>query len=259
MNLRIKKRISAKIHSLIVRLKLLFFKKNEVYMNHSLVELLKEYKEKKKIVVFCSGPSGKKVTIDNDYLYLVTNDGYKRMLNEVVDYLLYLNDQYCVRRILAGNSVYRNDQKIIFYYSDSTLHNQGWSYLEDKTHLLDKLSLFFILNNIDYPVAQENFITFENFYKQKKLEIKIQNSGMFLLLFGYYLADMLKLPLEIYGLDLGVGGSVYFNSNTSPGKSVTRDRVKVNVKMYLDHIYQNHFDVKNFSNFHGNQIDTFER
>src|SRR5690554_522502 len=111
MSLKIKKRISAKIHSLKVLLKLRFFKNNEIYMDHSLIELLNEYKEKKKIVVFCSGPSGKKVTIENDYLYLVTNDGYKRMVNENVEYLLYLNDQYCVRRILANNSVYKNNQK----------------------------------------------------------------------------------------------------------------------------------------------------
>jgi len=259
MSLKIKKRISAKIHSLKVLLKLRFFKNNEIYMDHSLIELLNEYKEKKKIVVFCSGPSGKKVTIENDYLYLVTNDGYKRMVNENVEYLLYLNDQYCVRRILANNSVYKNNQKIIFYYSDSTLHQQGWKYLEDKVHILDKLSLFFLLNNTEYPVAQENFIKLESFYKLKNLEIKIQNSGMFLLLLGYYFAETLKLPLEIYGLDLGVGGNVYFNSNASPGKSVTRDRVKVNVKMYLDYIYRNHFDVKNFSNFYGNQSDNFVR
>lgn len=259
MSLKIKKRISAKIHSLKVLLKLWFVKNNEIYMDNSLIELLNEYKEKKKIVVFCSGPSGNKVTINKDCLYLVTNDGYKRMINEDVEYLLYLNDQFCVRRILACNSVYTINQKIIFYYSDSILHQKGWKYIEDKVHLLDKLSLFFLLNNTEYPVAQKNFMKFESFYKQKNLEIKIQNSGMFLLLLGYYFAETLKLPLEIYGLDLGVGGNVYFNSNASPGKSVTRDRVKVNVKMYLDYIYRNHFDVKNFSNFYGNQSDNFVR
>ena len=42
MSLKIKKRISAKIHSLKVLLKLWFVKNNEIYMDNSLIELLNE-------------------------------------------------------------------------------------------------------------------------------------------------------------------------------------------------------------------------
>lgn len=229
------------------------YKKATVFMDQSLSDLLEEFKHKNKIVVFCSGPSAKKATIEKNALYLVTNDGYRRMLNEDIEYLLYLNDQYTVRRILANNSIYKKNQKVLFFYSSSILHQDGWRYLENKVHLLKEKSLFFLLDNKRYPKARQNFLEFEQFYHKENLEVKIQNSGMFLLLFGYYLAKELELPMEIYGLDLGLGGNYYFDSKTSPGKSVTRDRVKVNVKMYLDHIYTNHFEVKNFSNFYGNE------
>lgn len=74
---------------------------------------------------------------------------------------------------------------------------------------------------------------------------------MFLLLFGYYMATILQLPLEIYGLDLGVGGVIHHNSSFKVGKSVLRERVKENVKMYLNHMYQHYPDLKNYSNFYG--------
>ena len=255
MNLKLRKKISAAVYPIIVRYKTRFYRKNVVKMNNSLSELLEEYKGKEKIVVFCSGPSAKKAQINADYLYLVTNNGYKPMLKEDVDYLLFLNDQFCVDRILANNAFYKENQKILFYYNNSELHLNGWNYLKDKLHLLAGKPLYFFLNQSKYPTALKNYKEFNEFYRNKNLEVKIQNSGMFLLLLGFYFADQLNVPLEIYGLDLGVGGNVHFDSMDSAGESVTRDRVKINVKMYLDFIYTNHFDVKNYSNFFGNLID----
>lgn len=253
MNFNLRKKILAVVHPLIVLYKKTFYRKSRVNMNNSLAELLEEYKDKKKIVVFCSGPSANRVKINSEYLYLVTNNGYKRMLNESVEYLLFVNDPFCVNRILANNSFYKKEQKILIYYSDSDLHIKAWRYLKNKLHLLQGRPLFFFLNNTEYQIAYNNFTQFENFYKNRKRDVRIQNSGMFLLLLGFYMADQLKLPLEIYGLDLGVGGNIHFDTNESPGESVTKDRVKGNVTWYLNYIYSNHFDVKNFSNFYGNE------
>lgn len=253
MNFKLRKKFLAVMYPIVVLYKKTFYQKSGVNMSNSLAELLEGYKNKKKIVVFCSGPSANKVEINSEHLYLATNDGYKRMLNENVDYLLYLNDQFCVNRILANNSFYKKNQKILFYYSDSDLHIKGWNYLKNKLFLLGEKPLFFILNNAEYEISYKNFVEFHDFYKDKNLPVKVQNSGMFLLLLGFYISDQLKLPLEIYGLDLGVGGNVHFDSPVPAGTSVTRDRVKVNVKMYLDFIYSNHFEVKNYSNFYGNQ------
>lgn len=252
MGSKIRKRISAMVFPLIVFYKNLFFKKSIVKMDNSLSELLEEYRDKKKIVVFCSGPSANKVEINSEYLYLVTNDGYKRMLNEDLEYLLFLNDPFCVNRILADNTPYKKDQKILFHYTNSDLHVKAWNYLKDKLFLLDQRPLYFFLNDPKYQNAYNNFKELDSFYKDRKLEVRIQNSGMFLLLFGFYMAHHLKLPLEIYGLDLGEGGNIHFDSSLSPGESVTKDRVKGNVTWYLNFIYSNHFDVKNFSNFYGN-------
>lgn len=252
MEIKLRKRSFALIYRLIVLYKRIVFSRKSVNLNNPISKLLKEYQHKKKIVVFASGPSAKKAEINPDHLYLVTNNGYKPMIKKNVDYLLYLNDLYCVNRILADNSFYSSDQTIIFYYSDSDLHIKGWNYVKNKLYLLNEKNLIFLLKNESYSDALKNFMDFEKFFKDRNLPVKIQNSGMFLLLLGFYMATKLNLPLEIYGLDLGIGGNIHFDSSESPGKSVTRNRVKENTSNYLDFIYQNHFDVRNYSNFYGN-------
>lgn len=58
--------------------------------------------------------------------------------------------------------------------------------------------------------------------------------------------------MEIYGLDLGEGGKRHYNNKGVVGKSVTDDRVKRNVKMYLNYMYKESLLVKNYSNFNPN-------
>lgn len=69
------------------------------------------------------------------------------------------------------------------------------------------------------------------------------------MLFGYYLAEKLNVPLEIYGLDLGIGGATHFDNKGIVGNSVLKDGVKENVKMYLSYMYDEKRDIRNYSNF----------
>jgi hypothetical protein len=100
-----------------------------------------------------------------------------------------------------------------------------------------------------HPVSSNNWKEFQSFYKERNLPVKIQNSGVFLLLLGYYLAVTYQLPLEIYGLDLGVGGETHFDGKGVIGKSVTNERVKYNVRMYLESMQNEHAAFVNYSNF----------
>lgn len=248
---KISKSCRARLYSLIVFYKQLFLKSEPLKTDCPLEEILEKYKNKKKIIVFCSGPSASKAEVELESLYLVTNDGYKGTLEKNVEFLLYLNDQFGLNRAFVHNSDFKEEQTFLFFYNDSYLHRSGFDYVKNKVHLLRGENKIFFLNDVKYPIALENYNQLIQFYKERNLPFKIQNSGMFLLLFGFYLAHKLNLPLEIYGLDLGVGGAVHFNTNDIPGKSVLRERVKENVEMYLNYIYSNHFDVKNFSNFYG--------
>src|SRR5690606_15092743 len=116
-------------------------------------------------------------------------------------------------------------------------------------YLLKEKKLFFISSELNNQNSKSNFIDFTKFYSDRNLPVKIQNSGVFLLLLGYYLAVKTNLPLEIYGLDLGIGGNLHFNGNGIVGKSVTDDRVKKNVQIYLDFMYREYGFIKNYSNF----------
>ncbi len=198
--------------------------------------LFDKFSEVNKIVVLCNGPSANLFNPSKDCLYLVTNSG--RKLVENYNFLYYVNDPYYVQLLLANEICLDVEQEIIFYYSDTQLHKQNLNYLINHLRIVDYKNLFFISQLVDNKASHSNFKKFINFYEERGLPVKVQNSGMFLMLFGYYLAFSLDKPLEIYGLDMGHGGSVHFDGKGIIGGSVIEGRVKKNVKRYLDFIYK---------------------
>lgn len=246
-----KKRILSKIFSLNIWVKSLFWtKKKKEVVAFSIKDLIEKYSKKKKIIVLCNGPSANNVEIHQDNLYLITNNGIDLMTE--ADFLYYVNDGFYIRKILSQNKFIRKEQELLFYYDNSLLHRKGLKYLMSHVYLLKAKKLFFISSEMNNQSSKSNFIDFNKFFLDRNLPVKIQNSGVFLLLFGYYLAVKTNLPLEIYGLDLGVGGNLHFNNKGIVGKSVTNERVKNNVWIYLDFMYNEYSFIKNFSNFKPN-------
>ncbi len=225
-------------------------KKKEIYLK-SIEELVQKYKEKNKIVVLCNGPSANRCTVNSSDLYLVTNSGDKLVKNS--DYLYYVNDPLYVQKILSSDSFIKKNADILFYYSNTDLHKKGLKFLLKYLALISSNNLLLISSEHSDRNSVKNFQVFTDFYTKRNLPVKIQNSGMFLVLFGYYLARRLNVALEIYGLDMGLGGSVHFDGKGIIGNSVTDERVKKNVKNYLDYIYNEYSGyVKNFSYFNPN-------
>ena len=62
----------------------------------------------------------------------------------------------------------------------------------------------------------------------------------------------MNIPLEIYGLDLGIGGATHFDNKGIVGNSVLKDKVKENVEMYLSFMYKEKRSITNYSNFFPN-------
>lgn len=243
-----RKRILSKIYSLNIFVKNFFWTKRKKEVSvFPINDLIEKYSNYKKIVVLCNGPSANNVEIHLDHLYLITNNGIDLM--DKGDFLYYVNDGFYIRKILSQNKFTRKEQKLLFYYDNSLLHKEGLKYLMSQVYLLREKKLFFISSELNNPNSKSNFIDFTKFYSDRNLPVKIQNSGIFLLLLGYYLAVKTNLPLEIYGLDLGVGGNLHFNGKGIVGKSVTDDRVKKNVQIYLDFMYKEYNFIKNYSNF----------
>lgn len=191
---------------------------------------------KNNICVLCSGPSAQKLKPNTDDYYLVTNDSYK--LVENFDFSYYVNDSYFFRRFLA-NSPYckKHINNIFFYRSKDHLHKNSFEYFRKKSKLLNGDN--FLISDFDseFSHSKSNYSEFINFLNRNQLPVKFQNSGIFLLLFGFYLSVIYNKNLKIYGLDLGLGGHIHFDKSGHVGKSVINDRVKINTKKQLDIIY----------------------
>lgn len=244
------KRIEAKIYSLLVAFKSVVGRKTSTTPYFTLHYLKTKYSEKKKIVVVASGPSANEVVLNEDSLYIVTNSGYR--LVKDFDYLYYINDGFYVKKVLAiGDYFLKDTQEIIFYYQNSELHKKGYCFLNEHLTKLSKKSKYMISELDSHSESLENWNHFSGFYSQRNLPIKIQNSGVFILLFGYFLAVEMGLPIEVYGLDLGIGGVKHFDNKGVVGQSIINDRVRSNVKMYLDFMEQEYADFLNFSYYKG--------
>ena len=215
-------------------------------------KLEKNLSNKKSIVVLCSGPSAIKLKPNKKDFYLVTNDSYKMVKD--FSFLYYVNDGYFFRRFLANAPLCKNHvETLLFYRKEDHLHENSFRYFKTNLKLIKNKN--YLISNFESNIdsAYPNYTKFIDFLYSYHIPIKIQNSGIFLLLFGFYLAEKYDKELCVYGLDLGVGGKVHFEKGGHVGKSITSDRVKVNTKSQLDLMYKiMKSRIKNYSNFNPN-------
>jgi len=218
----------------------------------SLDALGKAVSDKKNIVVLCSGPTAKKMTPSRENFYLVTNDAYKLVRD--LDFLYYVHDGFFIRRFFANLPMCNNHDKTIFLFRKiNKPHHSGFRHFLRNLHVLKGDN--YLISDFETVLshANENHHEFEKFFSDRDIHTKIQNSGIFLLLLGFYLAQTHNKNLKIYGLDLGLGGKVHFEKGGFVGVSITHDRVKVNTKLQLDKMYALMGDkIQNYSNFNAN-------
>lgn len=208
--------------------------------------------ESNAIVVLCSGPSANKLEPKKKEYYIVTNDSYKIVKN--LSFLYYVNDGYFFRRFLANSPLCKNHIKTLYFFrNEDKLHKKAFEYFKANLELLKNENYLISDFNTTINSANSNYFKLIDFLKSYKIPLKIQNSGIFMLLFGFYLAQNYNKELHIYGLDLGIGGNIHFEKGGHVGKSITSDRVKVNTKIQLDMIYKIMGSrVKNYSYFNSN-------
>lgn len=125
---------------------------------------------------------------------------------------------------------------------------------------LEKFNLYIS----DYRINMNNSITNYNkiheFYYNRKINIeKFYNSGVFLVLLGYYLSNKMDKPIEIYGLDIGVGGKFHFDNSKSLNLTVLKDEVKEYTRSILNVLYNESNKISNYSNFYGNMTGYIEQ
>lgn len=241
------RRIKVRIYILLIWIRKIFTRRQNNISDNSIEELLGKYKNKSGIVVLGSGPSAGNVSLHKNSLYLVTNTGSK--IVQKYDYLYYLLDDFYLRQNLSNSIRHKDNQEVLFYFEKTLIGNKKNKYLLKNIFLFKKYKLYLLNDRGGKQNEIKNLELFENFYKERKLEINICNSGVFLLLFGYFLAYKLKLPIEIYGLDMGEGGKLHFDGAGGVTGTITRQRTKNIVKEYLEFMYSEYRDIKNYSYF----------
>jgi hypothetical protein len=211
-----------------------------------------EIKKYKKIVVVASGPSAAKMKKDRENLYFSCNDSLRLVQDLQHVYMLY--DMFYLTRYLKtfiGGSGWKGS---IFWYNFNNPHSHNIYKLTRK--YLDQFSRkkreFLITNKSDEelePLYREVEDLLQKFFDYKHYRV---NSGFNTLVFAALLARLENKPLEIYGLDMGIGGDAYFNKRSLLGRSVKSEENRELVSVFLEKLYESKVETKNFSNFKGN-------
>ena len=231
--------------------KKIVYKKKEIY-SKDLEDIVANYKYKDKIVVLCSGPSAKKLVKDDTTLYITTNNSFKLVRD--LDYLIYLNDPYYLRQNVYENIHQKKNQSFIFSFFDEKRHRAQYDFFKEYGYLIKSENKYIIDREYGGAISASNHEAFSDFLDRKNIDLQLWNSGIFILIFGYFLSITMDKPLEIYGLDLGVGGKIHFDKSTNVTNVITKGYVKVDVKKYLDIMYgDDQLAFSNYSNFFGNK------
>ncbi|MGI0107845.1 hypothetical protein [Salinimicrobium sp. WS361] len=218
---------------------------------NAVIEYL-EIKSYKKIVVAASGPSASKMSNEQGSLYFTCNDSLRLVQDLPHVYMLY--DMFYLTRYLKtyeGRSGWKGS---IFWYNYNNPHSHKIYRLTCKylNHYSRKKREFLITNKGEedlQPVYnQVETLLLEAFdYRHYRV-----NSGFNTLVFAALLAYLENKPLEVYGLDMGIGGDKYFNKDSPLGRSVKSQKNRELVGVFLDKLYKSKVETRNFSNFQGN-------
>ena len=205
MNSKLQKRIKSKIFLIRILFKKIFNKKKRAKFKY-LSQIQDILKNKQNITVVCSGPSANNLKPSDDDLYLVTNDSFKLVRD--YDFLYYVNDGYFLRRFLALAPFNDNHTYNIFFYRDEDhLHHTGYQYFMKHLNLL--FGNNYILTNISNDkISNNNYNQLIKNLEKFELPIKFQNSGIFLLLLGFHLAEKYNnaIGLSVPAMPVGSPG-----------------------------------------------------
>ena len=210
----------------------------------------------KKLVIIAGGPSANNMTPSQDYLYIVTNFGYK-LINDL-EFIYYVSELSCVVKYLKkgfNNKGWKGTilREEICSGSSSTKDTAEFI-LEYKRKYKRHFPEIFASDLQKIGPYKDNYDELENFI-QTNLNMKFKhfNSGFGLVQIGYYIACKLNIPMDIYGLDAGIGGLVHFDGSKIESNAVSGDRVKRKLTILLNALYnQTVIDVNNYSYFFRN-------
>jgi|GEM_PF-4692857 len=182
-----------------------------------------------KIIVCASGSSLNNLKKNSDkFLYITTNSSVSKVLDYHFIYFTFTREYINV--YLRHGFKNKGWEGTIFRFTQSKAYHKIRMSSYDK--VLDYLSKYhrnkpeLLLSDIQKNSPEEaNFNELNQFIKSNlNFNFDNENSGISILLLGYYFAKKLNKPLEVYGLDAGIHGGQYFNKSGHPGKEISNEK-----------------------------------
>lgn len=224
------------------------------YTNYSSLVSLSEYFEfhkYKKIIVVASGPSAADMILEEDALYFCCNDSIKIVKSKPHIYIVH--DQFYLVKYLKSFNSTNNWLGTLFWIYDnkSKINYNSFKKVLNYITIKSRERREFLITNFNYSKSSEslNLDLVEALQNDFNFTYKSINSGFNTLLVASVFALKNKKVLEIYGLDMGIGGDKYYNKNAVIGKSIKGDNNREIVINFLSNLYKKDMKIYNRSNF----------
>ncbi|CAD0008461.1 hypothetical protein [Flavobacterium salmonis] len=205
----------------------------------------------KKIVVVASGPSAKKIVLEKDALYFCCNDSIN--IVKTMPHIYVVHDPFYLIKYLKSFVPTDKWMGTTFWIMDNKSKINSNSFEKVLYYILRKHrnKREFLITNYKYNKSSEFLYKelIESLKEDFGFTYQSINSGFNTLMLGAILALKKNKPLEVYGLDMGIGGNQYYNKSASIGKSISGDNNKEIVKDFLNQLYKQKIKIYNASNF----------
>jgi len=222
------------------------FKNASPINTSSAIELsqwVNEFSKFKKIIICASGPSLNNLKdFSEQNLYITTNSSVSKVLNFHFIYFTFTREY--INLFLRRGFKEKGWEGTIFRFTQSKANHV--IRMNSYKKVLDYLSKYhrnkteLLLSDIQKETLEEsNFYELNQFIKSNlNFNFDNENSGISILLLGYYFAKRLNKPLEVYGLDAGSNGYQYFNNSGKPDKEISNNRTLKSLPHILNEIEQ---------------------
>ncbi len=204
-----------------------------------------------KIVVLGSGPSLNKLKkFDLTTLYLTSNSSVCKVINYNFVYFTFTREY--INTYLKKGFKQKGWQGTFFLFTKSKKANsiRMASYQKIRSYLSTNQShkndiLFSDIENSG--IANSNYDLINQFATENmNLKFVDLNSGVSLLIIGIFLAQKRKIPIEIYGIDAGMGGKKYANSKIEiPGNEIQNSKNISALEKIYRYLKDNNIDFTN--------------
>lgn len=204
-----------------------------------------------RIVVIGSGKTSEtyKSEILKDDFILCTNNSGIILKDCNLNGIHCLNDENNIWRDTFSLLNYPKSCKKLFWFFELRQNDHSNRNSLIKRWVFLRREYFYAMTDNPRTYPDELFIKFAGFLDKLRIPFVIQNSGVFCLLFGAFLATENSLELVVYGLDLEPGRKTDGKITSNDARCVIQDSTKRRVAFIYQQLLRSGLKVTNNSKF----------